>query len=147
MGKSKFSKVRKSAEVSLEPRPFPMPDVVEGAELLVLPAIPANKPFFNATLKEAAKKVKPKGRRQDVEITAESYELGLAENRKIYPGLVVVGWNGILDDAGNPVEFTAEDCADFLEQLPDWLFADLVGYCVNPRNFIDTPDGANLGKS
>ena len=45
------------------------------------------------------------------------------QDRDLFPKFVIVGWDGVLDSDGEPVEFTKENCADLLAALPDWFRA------------------------
>ena len=44
--------------------------------------------------------------------------------RIIYAKAVVVGWSGVEDEAGNPLDFTEQNVVKVFEDLPD-LFADV----------------------
>ena len=59
-------------------------------------------------------------------------------DRRHYPGNIIVGWKNNIDDDGTEVEFSDEECADFLQKLPDYLFDRLRYYVIEPKHFIDT---------
>ncbi len=57
-------------------------------------------------------------------------------DRRIFPGAVIVGWEGVVDTDGNAVEFSAEECRGFLQALPDWLFDRIRLFCKSPSSFV-----------
>lgn len=68
-------------------------------------------------------------------------------DREVYPGLIVIGWNGIKDSGGKEVPFTKSNCTDFLKALPNWLFDLIRAEAGDRRNFIQMEDSAEeLGK-
>lgn len=66
-------------------------------------------------------------------------------DRRLYSETVVIGWKAVPDVSGNPVEFNVENCRQFLEALPNWVFDRLRMFCTDPANFtqvIDTEEKA-----
>lgn len=105
--------------------------------LLVTAATEANTPYYNSLLRDAiknARKVKKGG------VSAEMMKKNRDQDRELYPKHVIKGWVDVVDGSGETVPFNAEACADFLSQLPDWIFDDLRNYCSDPTNFVDSFD-------
>lgn len=114
--------------------------------LIVAPATEANKPYFNALLKRAGKMA---GALRAGNINAGMIEQNRGEDYDLYPRHVVKGWEDMVDGkTGKDVAFSKEECANFLSELPDWLFDDLRNWCGNPANFAELMDvEVNAGNS
>ncbi len=106
--------------------------------LIVAPAMEANKPYFNAFLKRVGK--------ISSALRAGSINAGMIEENRgedfvLYPLHVVKGWEDMIDGkTGKAAVFSKEECANFLSELPDWLFDDLRTFCGNPANFAELMD-------
>lgn len=77
----------------------------------------------------------------DSRMLAEARE----QNRKLYPLHVICDWRGVVDANGLTVPFTREHAAEFVRQLPDWVFDELQEFCENQANFtgdVGLPDPA-----
>lgn len=100
--------------------------------LLLAPATEANKPYYNAVLKRVAT-AKKRSRHSAVTMAFidESREADIAE----YAQYIVKGWEDMLDNKGNPIEFSKEECLEFLEAIDSWLFDQIRAFCVDPTNF------------
>ena len=106
--------------------------------LIVAPATEANKPYFNALLKRAGK---ISSALRAGSINAGMIEQNREEDSALYPLHVVKGWEDMIDGkTGKGVNFSKEECANFLSELPDWLFDDLRTFCGNPANFAELMD-------
>jgi hypothetical protein len=102
------------------------------------PATEANKPYFNAVLKRSRRNMRAV---QSGAINQVMIKENREQDRDLFPRFVVVGWDGILDSDGEPVEFTKENCADFLAALPDWLFDEVRDFAGKSSNFSgEMPD-------
>lgn len=80
-----------------------------------------------------------KGKRARQRINDRIIELLREPDRDAFPGAVIVGWTSNKDVNGEEVEYSDESCADFLKELPDYLFDNLRLYCYDAENFIDQP--------
>lgn len=103
--------------------------------LIVGPATEANKPFFNAQLKNSGKNVK---QIQAGRVTASMLENNRNEDRELYPKYIIKDWKNMLNSEGQQLKFSTADCIDFIDSIPDWLFDDIRVYCGNPQNFIQS---------
>ena len=132
---SKFAKLS-SLEVDKDHTvPFTLYAIEGEPALIVRPALESNKGYFNASLRGARKNMRAvKGGN----ITAGLLDETRDADRALYAEHVVVGWNGITDDSGKAVPFSGDDCRDFLNQLPNWLFDELREFCGSPTNFLKT---------
>jgi hypothetical protein len=119
--------------------------------LIVRPANEANRPYQSGLLALA-------GRRQRFAETAASGALSPEaarqdrdDDRKLYPGTVVVNWGGIVNTKGEAVPPTLDGIAAFLVALPNWIFDKLRVFCLRPENFVRPeelpPNAAVLGKN
>lgn len=109
------------------------------AYVMVLPATQANKAYTNARQKD---------RRAIAEIMRGN--VNVAENRKreqkLYAQHVVKGWGNIVDQDGEPVEFSQKECQEYLAAIPYWWFEDLQNFCNDPLNFGDGPAGGAVAQ-
>jgi len=101
-----------------------------------------NKPYFAALQKLAiarARGVKiQKGNDESLaRANIEALERVMANDRVLFPKYVILGWEGVVDSAGNPVEFNSVNCAEFVAALPDWIFQRLQQFCDHAANFVD----------
>lgn len=114
-----------------------LPEVCPGAKLEVKIAGEANPLYWNALLKKTGRRARELGRNK---ISPEAIEQNRLEDRRLYPKFVIVGWEGILDANDRPVEFSMEECYDFIAQLPNWLFDRVRDQAADPNTFIADED-------
>jgi len=114
--------------------------------IIVAPATEANKAYFNALLKRAGRSARQVAAGK---INAGMIQENREEDRALYPAHIIQGWKDMLDADGSEVEFSRENCADFLNALPGWLFDDLRNFCGKPENFVSGPnvDVVQTGKN
>lgn len=129
---------RSSVSLKNDDDGMPIPLVFE-----LRPASDANKPWAAAVAKWTAKQggAARLAQRQD-----DADKLALARDRSLFPGLVVVGWSGAYDADGRALEFKREDCAELLEELPEWAMQQLRLFAYTPTHFIgeDEPSPAEI---
>lgn len=77
----------------------------------------------NTKFAKTAEQVLKPYRRQIANETADRDAMELAM-RTIYARSVVIGWAGVEDENGKPLEFTEANCIKLFTDLPD-LFSDL----------------------
>jgi hypothetical protein len=146
---SKFSHLKALKVDGQKTVRFPLPEIsVNGKSptLLVAPATEANKEFFNAVLKRAADATrKVKG----AAITADHITTTRDVERKEYAKYVIKGWEDMIGADGAPVEFSEEECLDFLEAIDGWVFDLIRVFCLDPSNFVGSVkiDVKNLAKN
>lgn len=102
--------------------------------LIVTPSTEANTSYTNAMLKVQT------GKRQSKHVTAARLKELDVMDRKLYPLYVIKGWKYVPDDKGVDVQFNLEDCNDFINQLPDHVFARLRDYCGKVETWTDDVD-------
>ncbi len=110
--------------------------------LMVKPATEANKPFARAQLKSSNKKLKLSSARG---ITVESLEATRKDDRALYPKYIITDWGNVFDDEGLEVPFNAENCKEFIDAIPDWIFDQMRQFCAVPANFAETADEQEVG--
>lgn len=131
-----FSNLRKLDVTSEAVARWTMVDVEGQPFLNVRPAGEVNKPFFSEMVrrtKQAAKAVNAGS------IGSELLAQNRDADRMLYAKHVIVGWGNVVDAEGKAVQFSEANCAEFLQQLPDWLFDRLRQFCTSIENFVDTP--------
>ena len=115
-----------------------MPNIVTGARLELRPATMANNSYYNAALKLATKRTAgkvPKKVEQKEEINQ-----GRLDDRALFAGTVLVGWEGVVDDQGQPVPFSKEVAQDLIDALPDWMFDQIRMFAMDPGQFVEEGD-------
>lgn len=58
-------------------------------------------------------------------------------DRALYPHHVVTGWADMVDASGQPVAYSTEECAAFLQALPDHIFDRLRNFSSDVSNFTE----------
>lgn len=121
---------------------------LEGPPVLVVrPATEANPSYFN----EAARRQSRKGTRSALlgaPLTADVLNEARKIDRELYPKSVVIGWRGVLDRSGEPVDFSQGNCHEYLVALPDHIFDGIRAFCLDASNFTNTEEidpGAFVG--
>lgn len=76
-----------------------------------------------AYLKAVEKKSRPFRRAIQQEMLDNEQAMKIM--REIYAETVVIGWEGVTDGEGNPLEFSRDNCLKLFEELPD-LFTDVM---------------------
>lgn len=110
--------------------------------LMVKPATQTNKPYTKAQLKSSNQRIQ---RQAAKGISLEGLEANREDDKAHYPKFIITGWGNVFDDEGNDVPFTVENCAEFLEALPDWVFDGVRAFCSVPTNFADEADEEDVG--
>lgn len=113
-----------------------VPDISPEARLELRHAGETNRPYFNAMLKKAAARARQIGGRLD-RVNANMLAQNRQEDRDMFPRYILVSWEGIEDDQGNPVEFDAETAAEFCQKCPAWIFDKIRNWAAAPENFMD----------
>lgn len=112
-----------------------VPQIVPGARLLLRNASLSNSDYYNASLKLAARRT---GANLPKHVqAADETRQGRDDDRVTFPGTVLVGWEGVVDDKGVEVPFSKEVAGDLLEVLPDWLFDMVRAFAMDPEQFYD----------
>lgn len=111
---------------------FDIPQLGDGAHLMVRPAGQSNKPFHAAMLKRAGNHPT----KTTIGTTLQDAERDRADDRVLYPKYVVAG-GALPGSNGKLVYITHENAAAAIDALPDWLFDRLRVHCMRPDNFID----------
>ncbi len=114
-------------------------DYGDGVRIRVARAGGANKAYL-----KAIERLSRKYRRQ-IQLDVLDEETARRLLREIYAETVVLGWEGVTDEAGEPMPFTRENCVKLLTDLPD-LFADVQAQAANAALFkaeIDEADAKN----
>lgn len=110
-------------QIPLEPVPF----------LVLQPATEANKPYFNALLKQSGKSL---ANMRTGSINAKMAQERRDQDKELYSKFIIAGWGNLPDSDGNDVLFNKANCREFLDQLPDWIFDDVRSYATKPENFV-----------
>ncbi len=119
--------------------------MIDGSPTLILaPATEANKSYFN--------KILALSRKMSGIVAAGGLNTAMLDetrslDKSLYPGLIIQGWENVRDDKGIAVEFSPEECSQFLAQLPNWIFDDIRAYASKPINFINQIDVGTAEKN
>lgn len=111
---------------------------IEGEPVLhVSPATEANKPYFNELLKRNTNR-RVQAALRSGKFTTSMIEENRKNDRKLFPQLVIRGWEKVKDSTGEEAEFNLENVTAFIQALPDWLFDELRNFAGEPLNFVET---------
>ncbi len=111
-----------------------VPQVTDNARVKVRPATDVNPGYQNGLLKMSAGRLRQTAARGAVK--KYDVEQSREDDRVLYAQYVIDDWDGIEDSAGKPVPFSRENCAEFLQQLPAWIFDRMRLFCMVPDNFL-----------
>lgn len=104
----------------------------------------SNADFFNAALKRSKAAQRRSRGRKNQQPTKEMIEAARQEDIVLFAKYVVVGWTGVLDADDQEVEFSQENCAQFLNAIPTDMFTELRVFALDIENFRD--DGMDPGE-
>jgi hypothetical protein len=131
--------IAKTAEV-------PLPEIlnVDGTYPVLIGkfAGESNKPFHNAVLK----RMKIRGRRGAMNISARAAKEARDEDKELYPSLVFTGWRNVQTQSGEDVPFSVAAASAFVERMPTWLFDRIRVFFSDPSTFLDEnePDDGDI---
>ena len=60
-----------------------------------------------------------------------------ADDRELYSKYIVTDWGGIVDVDNNPVEFSPDNCLDFLNAIEDESFDGLRDFAGDHQTFVE----------
>lgn len=119
-------------------------DDIEGEPVLIMsPATSENKPYYNKVLRKTAKNPMKALKRVNVGTVRENRD----QDRVLYAQHVIKGWKRVVDGEGKEVPFSPENCAEYLQALPDWIFDQVRNFAASPENFIDDELVADISKN
>lgn len=111
----------------------------------------SNKLYFNAILVRTGKKsrkIRAKG------INANTAAETRKDDRELFPKHIITGWNNVVDAKGEPVEFTQENCAEFIAALPDHIFdivrahfSDMASFQDDSEDSLDIEEAVEVGNA
>ena len=118
---------------------FDLPEIGEGAGIIVAMAGESNVDYFRAVLKQTPsdKGSRKKKKNEVVEISPAEVKKQRGIDRNMFGKHVVKGFTKIIDDKAVTVVFNEENAITLMNALPDWLFDELRTYCTNVSNFTD----------
>lgn len=136
---SSFSYLNQVNVTANNTKEFPLDDIrIAGKTpvLIVAPATESNKEYTNDLLRFSLKN-KSNTRKN---ITADDILQVRKNDRILYAKHVIKGWIDVIDDSGKEAEFNLDNCQDFVNSLPDWLFDKIRNFCNQSETFIDNFD-------
>jgi hypothetical protein len=117
-------------------------DMGEAGAFHVLRAFPGNAAYRRAMERET----------RALRAAADSGTLGEAESvsilASVYSRTIVLKWEDVTGEDGQPLPFSPENCEKILKDLPD-LFSKIREFCEDYRNFLasDGLEGSDASKS
>jgi len=106
---------------------------INGEPTLILkPATEVNKGYFNSVLRRSKRNLRAM---KSGSISQKMIKETREEDKELYPKYIISGWKDVKDSAGKDVPFSPENCVDFLEALPDWIFDDIRNFAGSSENF------------
>lgn len=118
--------------------PYKLEQIKGAPTIWFLPATDANKSFMNETLRRANARA---GRnRRGQRVTQDVIRESRTEDKEVFAKTCARRWN-VQDASGVDVEFSEDNCREFFDALPDWLFDDIRTWLTNAANFVDAPVG------
>jgi hypothetical protein len=127
-----FSHLNK-LEVSDKTAEYVMNQIEGQPTLIVKPATESNKPYFNSVLRRSRKTLQ----QSQGGLSAKMITDNRNEDKELYPKHVIVGWEDMKDSSGELVDFSVENCTNFIGKLPPWLFDEIRTFCGKSINFCD----------
>lgn len=107
-------------------------EVMGTPKLFLMQATEANKPYFNALMKEGQKSFR---RMKHAGVTAAAMKDSRNRDRKLFSLYVIKGWSGVKDVDGKEVPFSADACKELLCALPDDVFDNVRDFAGEVSNF------------
>lgn len=133
---SHLSKLSAAGRTARWPMPLLDPDgVLPGIPTLVVrPAGPANKAYFERNLKAVQSSRVGLGGRG---VSQRALDRMRESDYELYSRHVVTGWENVVNSSGAPATFSQENCEAFLRALPPEMFDELRAFCVTSSNFAE----------
>jgi len=100
--------------------------------LTVRPAHRVNRDFLNEML-SASKEVARRIGKLEHEDT--DFDKVRENDADVFARCIVTGWRNVVDSDGNEVEFTRDNCREFLLAIPEDMFDNLRTFCLTIDNF------------
>lgn len=136
-----FGKYSAQREDGAAVRTFTFYDLDGTPKLDCRPATKANPKYNSARFKAFNKRTR--GGRKTLKVTPQSQEQARREDAALLSKYCVVGWPKsppIDDDTEQPVEFSVENCRQFLLAIPDEMFDDMRAWITDGQNFVGEED-------
>ena len=111
-----------------------LPEISPRARVLLKPAGETNKIYYSSMLRLSGARARTI-QRTDM-VRPEDVAENRADDRLLFPLYVIIGWKGIEDDQGQPVEFNRENCKEFCEKIPHWIFDRVRNHAATPERFL-----------
>jgi hypothetical protein len=133
---SHLSKLSARGRTAQWPMPLIDPDnkMPSVPSLTVKPAGPPNRPYFEENLKAIQSSrvgFGPKG------LSPRALDKMRESDYVLFAKHVVTGWESVANSAGQPAQFSRENCEAFLRALPAEMFDELRAFCLQPSNFAE----------
>jgi hypothetical protein len=139
-----FSNLKKAA-LTVQQLPYVFEELEGAPKLFSLPAIEANKAYFNDMLRRVTAR---QGRRQRRGATVDTVKASRDEDRELLAKHCAKSWEGVIDSSGAQVEFNEANCLEFFKALPDDIFDGYRAWSTNSSNWVEVTDedGSQLGE-
>lgn len=131
---SKFGHLKKLNPAADVVRPYTVYQIETEPTLFMKQATDSNKPYWNQLLRRNTAITR---RLRGQQLNATILEQTRDSDRENMAKNCMTGWEKVIDDDGNEVKFTKEDCLDFFKELPNHIFDDIRNFASDAQNFID----------
>jgi hypothetical protein len=127
-----------------------LPEITPNARILLRFAGEGNPQYYNPMLKKAGKRARRMVNGSDLD--QATILQNRADDVKLFPLYVIVGWEGIEDEDGNEVIHNREAAKELCESLPGWIMDKIRNHAASPEMFLgedeeSSPDKEELAKN
>lgn len=115
-----------------------MPELGDGARILLAPANDSNPHYYNAMLRASGDRVRAMVRSD--KITAEDAAHNRDDDRTLYPKFVIRSWENVMGMDGTSVPFSRENAKELCAVLPNHLMDRIRNHAATPERFYATDE-------
>lgn len=117
-----------------EAKPYRIAELATKPTVMLKPMTEDNKPYLKAALVLADR------RGRTTRAKGLDMEQIMADQRKqdilLMAKYSMVGWEGVVDEAGEPVEFDSKAGKELLDAMPHWVADKMIAWAKRPSNFV-----------
>jgi len=131
---SQFDHLKKLSASADKVTSYPLYQITDEPELMLVQANSSNKEYFNASLRKNSGSIRRlRGQNFSAGMIDETREV----DRELFAKFIIKGWKGVKDSEGKDVVWSKEVCHEFLKALPNYIFDDVRNFASDEANFVD----------